>query len=109
MPVVYNLADIFVLPSKTETWGLAINEAMACKKTVLASDKCGAVADLVENGVNGYTFKSGNVDDLEEKMRRLVKSRDELQIMGNASFKKIQEYSFENICTGVEKLLLSEV
>ena len=49
MPIVYRLADIFILPSvgPGETWGLAINEALACGVPVIASDKCGAAIDLL--------------------------------------------------------------
>ncbi len=55
MPIVYRLADVFVLPSQGpgETWGLAINEAMACGIPVIAADKCGGAIDLIDtsNGI----------------------------------------------------------
>lgn len=59
MPVVYRLADIFCLPSKSETWGLAVNEAMACGRPVLVSDKVGCAVDLI-NENSGCIFKSGD-------------------------------------------------
>src|SRR5262249_38084538 len=50
MPVVYRLGDIFVLPSAhNETWGLALNEAIACGRHVLASDRVGGAIDLVKS------------------------------------------------------------
>jgi glycosyltransferase involved in cell wall biosynthesis len=55
MPIVYRLADVFVLPSMGpgETWGLAINEALACGVPVIASEKCGGSIDLIDssNGI----------------------------------------------------------
>ena len=44
----YCLADVFVLPSKFEQWGLVVNEALACYTPVIASDKVGAVDDLIQ-------------------------------------------------------------
>ena len=60
MPAVYRLGTIFVLPSigANETWGLAVNEAMACGCAILVSDRVGCATDLVRNGENGYIFKA---------------------------------------------------
>jgi len=50
MPVVYRLGDLFVLPSAYgETWGLAVNEALACGRPVLVSDRVGCAADVVDS------------------------------------------------------------
>jgi len=50
MPALYSLADVFVLPSISETWGLSINEAMACGRAVLVSSGCAAAIDLDRDG-----------------------------------------------------------
>ena len=105
MPVVYHLGDVFVLPSKSETWGLAINEAMACKKALLVSSRCGAATDLVEEGKNGYIFESENKSSLLEKMTQLYLLRDQLRAFGDRSSEIIKNYSFENICQSFEELL----
>lgn len=107
MPSVYKLADVFVLTSKSETWGLAVNEAMACSKPVLVSDKCGCAIDLVEDGINGYTFKSGDEEDLRAKLELFSrKSKEQLAVMGENSFDKIKDWSFEKICNSIEATLL---
>ncbi|MDQ6756572.1 MAG: glycosyltransferase family 4 protein, partial [Bacteroidota bacterium] len=69
MPVIYQLCDVFILPSIGETWGLSINEAMAAGKAILASDQCGGAIDLVLDGENGYIFKAGDIDDLIFSMK----------------------------------------
>jgi glycosyltransferase involved in cell wall biosynthesis len=56
-------ASLLVLPSRWDGWGLVINEAFAAGVPVVASDRCGG-ADLIVPGVNGYRFRSENVDDL---------------------------------------------
>ena len=68
MPIVYRLGDVFVLPSKgpIETWGLSVNEAMACSRAIIVSDRCGCGVDLVKEGINGYIFKRKSVKDLLE-------------------------------------------
>ncbi len=62
MPAVYAAADLVVLPSDgTETWGLAVNEAMACGVPAVVSDAVGCGPDLVEQGVTGAVFPLGDV------------------------------------------------
>ncbi len=56
-------ADIAVLPSRGDGWGMVVNEAFSVGVPVIASDRCGA-ADLVRNGVNGYVFRSEDASDL---------------------------------------------
>ncbi len=76
MPVVYRLGNVFVLPSQGpgETWGLAVNEAMACGRAVIASDKCGCSTDLISTGKNGYVFESGDLACLQKCMQASLKN-----------------------------------
>ena len=106
MPVLYRMGDLFVLPSKSETWGLAVNEAMACSRAVLVSDKCGCAADLVEEGRNGYCFISGDVDDLAHKISLMLKQKAALKEMGHSSFKMIEHFTFEKIAESIEGAVL---
>jgi glycosyltransferase involved in cell wall biosynthesis len=107
MPELYRSGDVFVLPSIGETWGLAVNEAMACKRPVLISDKCGCYPDLVDNAVNGYIFKAGDIEDLKQKMVLLYSNKDKLKLMQEASLKKVREYSIEAICAAIENTICS--
>jgi glycosyltransferase involved in cell wall biosynthesis len=69
MPLVYRLGDVFTLPSAWgETWGLAVNEALACGRPVLVSDKVGCASDVVQPGVNGYVFPTGDWPEFRERL-----------------------------------------
>lgn len=81
----YSIADIFVLPSREEAWGLVVNEAMACGLPVLVSKTAGSSVDLVKNGVNGYTFTPENFNDLSKKLSRLIENKKIRKLMGKQS------------------------
>lgn len=97
MPVVYQSCDLFCLPSRGsgETWGLAVNEAMAAGKAILVSDKVGCAADLVKNGKNGYQFKSGDQADLLSKLKLACKNTKHLINLGLHSKEIINKWSFD--------------
>ena len=93
MPVWYQLADVFCLPSKGpgETWGLAINEAMASSKAIIVSDKVGCAKDLVLSGVNGWVFKGGDKKELQLLIQNLP-AKEVLVEMGRESKRIIENW-----------------
>jgi glycosyltransferase involved in cell wall biosynthesis len=103
IPVIYQAADVFCLPSISESWGLAINEAMACAKAILVSDKVGCAIDLVTPGKNGDIFEAGNIIDLSKKLKFLLsKGKDGLKVMGKASAHIIKNWDFETQVKAIE-------
>jgi glycosyltransferase involved in cell wall biosynthesis len=98
MPILYRLGDVFVLPSEgpSETWGLSVNEAMACGRPVIVSDRCGCAADLVQPGVNGYCFSAGNVAQLATVMQQCL-DPDNRNKMGETSRQIIARFSYDQI------------
>jgi len=97
MPAVYQACDIFCLPSKgpNETWGLAVNEAMAAGRPVLVSDKCGCAIDLVDSGINGEIFEAGSQSFLIQKLSLLFENKTELSTLGYNAKTKVASWSFE--------------
>ncbi len=91
----YKAADVFVLPTREDIWGLVINEAMAYGLPVITTDRCVAGMELVEDGVNGYIVPVGDAEALGEKMKKILE--EDLQAMGRASLEKIQPYTIENM------------
>jgi glycosyltransferase involved in cell wall biosynthesis len=109
MPLVYRLADIFVLPSRGpgETWGLAVNEAMACKRPVIVSAKCGCAPDLVEENITGWVFEPGEHGDQKIKnlLNRILDKRSLLDSMGDQAWQKLQPYSYPIAIEKIKQLL----
>jgi glycosyltransferase involved in cell wall biosynthesis len=89
LPIYYAMADVFIHPAHRECWGVSVNEAMVCGLPVLTADTVGAAADLVEEGVNGYSYPCGDIEALHELMRRCLTHRDNLNAMGRRSQSKI--------------------
>jgi glycosyltransferase involved in cell wall biosynthesis len=67
----YSYASCFVLPSISESWGLVVNEAMACSLPVMISNQCGCAADLVVNGCNGWSIDPTDCSQLTELMIKM--------------------------------------
>jgi glycosyltransferase involved in cell wall biosynthesis len=104
MPLVYRLGDVFVLPSKgpSETWGLAINEAMACGRPVIVSDKCGAAADMIKDNENGFVFKAGDENDLYNCMEKMVLA--DTSSMGVKALETVQRFSYASFTSALQSL-----
>lgn len=91
----YQAADLFVLPTREDIWGLVINEAMAYSLPVITTDRCVAGLDLVENGVNGYIVPVEDAGQLAEKINAVF--MQDLSRMGEVSREKIREYTIEQM------------
>jgi len=73
LPAWYSASDALVLPSDAkETWGLVVNEAMAAGLPVVVSDAAGCAPDLVDEGSNGFTYPCGDVNELTDRLARIV-------------------------------------
>jgi glycosyltransferase involved in cell wall biosynthesis len=99
MPILYRVCNIFVLPSNSETWGLAINEAMACGRPVIVSDKCGAAADIVKNAENGFVFKAGDESELLSCMEKMILG--DTRSMGAKAFETVQQFSYASFAAAI--------
>ena len=68
----YRDADVFVLPSRSEPWGMVLNEAAAAGLPLVATEESGAAHDLIEEGVNGFRVPAGDVEALRDRLTRLA-------------------------------------
>jgi glycosyltransferase involved in cell wall biosynthesis len=108
MPAVYRVGDLFVLPSRGpgETWGLALNEAMACGRAIIASSKVGGARDLIRNGSNGWVFESGNLNDLVRVLEKaLAGGRTSLRAMGEQGRLMAEHWSTEVCAASIAEIV----
>jgi glycosyltransferase involved in cell wall biosynthesis len=102
MPEAYAVADVLVLPSdRRETWGLAVNEAMASGLPAIVSDAVGCAPDLIIPGVTGYSYPAGDRRALADALRRVVADPPAARAMGVAARGHVAGYSVECAARGV--------
>jgi glycosyltransferase involved in cell wall biosynthesis len=99
---LYSRADIVVLPSKTEGWGLSLMEAMAFQKPVVAS-RAGGIPELVRNGVEGLLVRPGDVRGLADAIVKLLKDTRLCARMGRAGSARVKEFSWDDTADVVLK------
>jgi glycosyltransferase involved in cell wall biosynthesis len=105
MPRTYAIADLFILPSYgySETWGLAINEAMCLSCPIIVSSHVGCGQDLVQNNQNGLVFEAGNIFDLTKSIKLAFSKPERLKQWGHKSREIIQNYSYQQATEGLHK------
>ncbi|ARJ66581.1 hypothetical protein WV31_13335 [Magnetospirillum sp. ME-1] len=101
LPGLYALADVFVLPSESEPWGLAVNEAMACGTAVVVSDQVAAGRDLVDEAC-GAVFPAG---DGQALARALKGALDCSEALGRAASARVSQWDFEADVAGLNRAL----
>ncbi len=104
LPVYYALAEALVFPTHSDTWGLVVNEAMACGIPVVISDAAGCVPDLVQEGWNGYVVPKGSSEKLSEALAKIAAAAD-LNAMGERSAQRIEQYSPQACAAGFVELV----
>ena len=94
MPIVYRLGEVVILPSAFgETWGLAVNEAMACGRPVLVSDRVGCAADVVDDSC-GRVFPWADTSAMMQYLNEMTVDRVKLAGMGRSAAQRARSYDF---------------
>jgi glycosyltransferase involved in cell wall biosynthesis len=92
----YGLAEAFILPSVSETWGLVVNEAMAAGLPVLVSHRCGCAEDLVIDGYNGRRFDPDNPVAIRDALGWMASATRDRPAMGRSSRQMIGRWSIQS-------------
>jgi glycosyltransferase involved in cell wall biosynthesis len=85
-------ADVFVLPTLEDTWGVVVLEAMILGKPVLCSKGAGAV-EMVIDGENGYRFAANDAKELAAIMSRFINDPTLVNVMGQKSQQLIAQHT----------------
>jgi glycosyltransferase involved in cell wall biosynthesis len=107
LPEFYALADGLIFPTHSDTWGLVVNEAMSCRLPIIASDVAGCVADLVQDGWNGFVIPPVDSFQLTAAMVRLAGDAGLRIEMGSRSRERVQAYSPAAWAEGLVKVVES--
>jgi len=98
----YVAADCLILSSDyDETWGLVVNEGMACGLPAIVSDRAGCNLDLIQDKITGMTYSFGNIGELAEKISYMAANPDEIKKMGQgARDRLLKGYTVEKATEG---------
>jgi glycosyltransferase involved in cell wall biosynthesis len=104
----YYAADLLVVPSQFETWGLVVNEAFSCGLPALVSDSCGVANDLVEQEKTGLIYPVGDLHSAVKRIRQVLENRALLtQLAKNAQHRVLSHYRpdqfADSICLAVNQ------
>jgi glycosyltransferase involved in cell wall biosynthesis len=106
LPRLYAASDVFVLTSEQESWGLAVNEAMCAGLPIVISREAGCVADLVHEGINGYTPSAGDIAGFAKSLQRLIEDEELRQRQGRASVMLINQWGYQQCLDGIRSALM---
>lgn len=93
----YQAADVFVLPTREDIWGLVVNEAMAMGAPVLTTTKCVAGCELIRDGENGFLIEADNDRELREKIGILLGDEDMRMNLAKQGYEDVRRYTIENM------------
>jgi glycosyltransferase involved in cell wall biosynthesis len=106
LPPIYCSADLFILPSEYEPFGVVVNEAMLCGLPVIVSDKVGAGYDLVKHDETGFVYPCGDIDKLATILNTILPNRAKLDSMGLAARERMRSWSPEENIEAIVKALI---
>lgn len=93
LPHFFRKADIFVLPSRYDGWGVVVNQALGAGLPIICSDAVGAAQDLIESGANGFIVPSGDAETLFSVLKRFFDDPDQICMASQVSLQKASMWS----------------
>ncbi|WP_292792327.1 glycosyltransferase family 4 protein [Nostoc sp. NMS7] len=102
---IYRSADLFVLSSDYEPFGLVVNEAMLCGCPVVVSDHVGSRYDLVQHGKNGFVYPCADIEALAKILQEVLSDHERLQKMGTAATERMKSWSPHEYIEAIIKAL----
>jgi len=107
LAALYALAEVLVMPTHSDTWGLVVNEAMACGLPIVVSSVAGCSSDLVEDGWNGYVVPALDSEKLSVAIDSLLRQPELRRQMSVRSLERIRDFSPEACADGLTAAAIS--
>lgn len=105
LPRFFDLATVFVLPSRHEPWGLIVNEVMNAGRAVIVSDDVGCQPDLVTDGIEGCVYPVGDINALTGALQRVLATPETASLMGQRGLERIRQWSFKEDIQGLRQAI----
>lgn len=105
---VLSASDLFILPSETESFGLAALEAMAAKTPVISTNT-GGIPEVNKNGISGFLSNIGNVDEMANNAIKILSSDDILNQFKTAAYEEAKKFDIHTILPKYELLYKSVI
>jgi glycosyltransferase involved in cell wall biosynthesis len=103
---IFESFDVFVLPSKAESFGIAYLEAWLCRKPVIGA-RVGSTQCVIDEGTNGLLVDPDDPLDIARAIIDLLSDADKREKMGNSGYAKtIAEFTWEKVTNKIERLYL---
>lgn len=109
LAVYYALAEFLILPTYSDTWGLVVNEGMACGLPVIVTTAAGCAGELVKDDWNGFVIPPKDADALAAALRRLASEPGLRSTMARNSAQQISRFSAAAWCEGIAEALAGTV
>ena len=100
LPRYYGIADVLVFPTRSDPWGLVLNEGMCSGLPILCSTAAGAALDLVFSGQNGFLHEPGDVQQLAKHLKTLLRDPNLRSRMGQCSQEIIAGFTPQRMANG---------
>lgn len=105
IPRIYAATDVWLMPSRSEGFGLPVLEAMACRCPVVAT-RTGCAPDVIEDGINGYVADVGDADAMAEALEHVLRLEGRAwQRMSDAAYATAHAYSWDDACDRFEQAI----
>lgn len=107
LPKYYGISDLLVLPSDGgETWGLVVNEAMACGTPAIVSDQVGCAPDMICKGLTGMVYTYGMALELAQSIKNMIRPKQEYQ---QVTWEVVHRHSVGVALEGIQKALFADL
>jgi len=103
LPALYAAADCVALPSQSESWGLTVNEALACGTPCVVSDRVGCAPDLIDHNASGAVFTMGDIDGFAHALSRVREATRGGVITRHSCRDVLSGFSFEAAAEGIRR------